>query len=171
MNTKQKYPMSMIFFHSLLAVLMIATLVVGWMMEDNRNLMPLHKSLGASVFIFGILRILNRMANISKIPPSVNHGALRLVEKVVHGLLMLVMVALPMGGWLTSNAHGYPVSVFGLFNLPTLIGKNESWAHTLGEMHEAGAAAFVILLVLHVAGVVYHKVKTKDDVLSRMSPF
>ena len=104
MNTKQKYPMSMIFFHGLLAVLMIATLVVAWMMDDNKDLMPLHKSLGATVFIFGILRILNRMSNMAKLPPSVNHGALHWVEKAVHGLLMLVMLALPFVGWLMSNA-------------------------------------------------------------------
>ena len=171
MNTKQKYPMSMIFFHGLLAVLMIATLVVAWMMDDNKDLMPLHKSLGATVFIFGILRILNRMSNMAKLPPSVNHGALHWVEKAVHGLLMLVMLALPFVGWLMSNAKGYPVSVFGLFNLPTLIAKNEPLAHTLKEMHETGANVFVALLVLHVVGVVYHKVKTNDDVLSRMSPF
>ena len=102
MNTKQKYPMSMIFFHGLLAVLMIATLVVAWMMDDNKDLMPLHKSLGATVFIFGILRILNRMSNMAKLPPSVNHGALHWVEKAVHGLLMLVMLALPFVGWLMS---------------------------------------------------------------------
>ena len=171
MNTKQKYPMSMIVFHALLAVLMIATLVVGWMMGDNRGLMPLHKSLGALVFIFGVVRIINRMRNMGKIPPSVNQGAMRLVEKSVHGLLMVVMLAMPFVGWLISNAKGFPVSVFGLFNLPTLIDKNEPLAHTLGEMHETGAAVFVILLVLHVVGAVYHKIKTKDDVLSRMSRF
>ena len=171
MNTKQKYPMSMIVFHALLAVLMIATLVVGWMMGDNRGLMPLHKSLGALVFIFGVVRIINRMRNMGKIPPSVNHGALHWVEKSVHGLLMVVMLAMPFVGWLISNAIGFPVSVFGLFNLPTLIQKNEPLAHTLSEMHETGAAVFVILLVLHVVGAVYHKIKTKDDVLSRMSPF
>ena len=93
MNTKHKYPMSMIILHALLAILMIATLVVGWMMDDNRGLMPLHKSLGALVFIFGIVRIINRMRNMGKIPPSVNQGAMRLVEKSVHGLLM---VALPI---------------------------------------------------------------------------
>ena len=82
----------------------------------------------------------------------------------VGGILLFV-------GWLMSNAKGYPVSVFGLFNLPTLIAKNEPLAHTLGEMHETGAAVFVLLLVLHVVGAVYHKLKTKDDVLSRMSPF
>ena len=171
MNTKQKYPMSMIVFHALLAVLMIATLVVGWMMGDNRGLMPLHKSLGALVFIFGVVRIINRMRNMGKIPPSVNHGALHWVEKSVHGLLMVVMLAMPFVGWLISNAKGFPVSVFGLFNLPTLIQKNEPLAHTLSEMHETGAAVFVILLVLHVVGAVYHKINTRDEVLARMSPF
>ena len=171
MNTKQKYPMSMIVFHALLAVLMIATLVVGWMMGDNRGLMPLHKSLGALVFIFGVVRIINRMRNMANIPPSVNHGVLHLVEKSVHGVLMLMMLILPIVGWLVSNAKGFPVSVFGLFDLPTLIGKNLDLADTLGSMHKAGAAVFVFLLIVHVVGAVYHKLKTKEDVISRILPW
>ena len=154
MNAKQKYPKSMIFFHSLLAVLMIATLILGWMMDRENGLMFFHKSVGVLVLVFGVLRIVNRMRNMANIPLSVNYGALRLVEKAVHGLLMLVMLGLPVVGWLVSNAKGYPVSVFGLFDLPNLIGKNEALAETLGEMHEAGATVFVLILVLHIVGAV-----------------
>ena len=171
MNTKQKYPKSMIFYHSLLAVLMIATLILGWVMNRENGLMFFHKSVGVLVLVFGVLRIINRMRNMANIPPSVNHGVLHLVEKSVHGVLMLMMLILPIVGWLVSNAKGYPVSVFGLFDLPNLLGKNEALAETLGEMHEAGAAAFFFLLIFHVVGAVYHKLKTKEDVISRILPW
>ena len=171
MNTNHKYPKSMIFYHSLLAVLMIATLVLGWVMDRENGLMFFHKSVGALVLFFGVLRIINRVRNMGNIPPSVNHGALHLVEKSVHGLLMLMMLVLPIVGWLVSNAKGYPVSVFGLFDLPNLIGKNLDLADTLGGMHKAGAAVFVFLLIVHVVGAIYHKIKTKEDVISRILPW
>ena len=171
MNTNHKYPKSMIFYHSLLAVLMVATLVLGWVMDRENGLMFFHKSVGALVLFFGVLRIINRVRNMGNIPPSVNHGALHLVEKSVHGLLMLMMLVLPIVGWLVSNAKGYPVSVFRLFNLPDLIGKNEALSETLGEMHEAGATVFFLVLIAHVVAAVYHKVKTKEDVISRILPW
>ncbi len=171
MSTNHKYPKSMIFFHSLLAVLMLITLFLGWNIEDgDAKIMYFHKSFGGLVLVFGIVRIINRMRNMGKIPASVNDGLPHLLEKAVHGLLMLTMIGLPMMGWLTSNAFGYPATIFGL-NLPTLIGKDMDLAETLGEAHGAGAAVFVALLVLHVVGAIYHKVKTKEDVISRILPW
>ena len=38
MTTAQKYPASMILFHTIIAVLMITVLVLGWQLEDNPDL-------------------------------------------------------------------------------------------------------------------------------------
>lgn len=172
MFTPQKYPQSMIYFHALVAVLMITTLILGWTMTRENGLMFYHKSFGVLVLVFAVFRIINRMRNTANLPPSVNRGGLRIIEKSVHGLLMLAMLGLPLMGWLTSNANGRAVSVFGLFDLPTLMGKNDVWGHRLGELHENGATVFFILLVVHVAGVVYHRVQGKhENVLARMLPW
>lgn len=171
MNVQSKYPKSMIYYHALLAFLMLATLVLGWVMDRENGLMFLHKSVGVLVLVFGILRIVNSVRQRRAAPPSVNQGGLRVVEKAVHGLLMLSMLVLPMVGWLASNAKGYPVAVFGWFNLPNLMDKNESVAHLLGEMHEVGANVFFILVVVHVLGAVFHKFKSQENVISRMLPW
>lgn len=167
-----KYPLSMIVFHALIAVLMIATLVVGWQLEDNSSLMGLHKSLGVSVLVFAVLRLVNRMANLGKTPDSVNaKGSLnRIVEKSVHGLLYICMLAIPVVGWLTSNAFGYPASFFGLFSLPTLIAKNTDLAETLGHYHGFGANVFAVLLGLHLLGGLVHWVAQKQNIFKRMMP-
>lgn len=166
-----KYPMSVKLFHSVIALLMIATLVIGWQLEDNEDLMGLHKSLGVAVLILAILRVVNRVRAKNDVPGSVNAvGSLQyLAEKIVHGLLYLVMLGLPIMGWLTSNAFGYPASFFGLFNLPTLIGKNIDLAEQLGELHGLGADVFVGLLALHVLGGVVHLLLNKENVFKRMS--
>lgn len=166
-----KYPMSVKLFHSLIALLMIAALVVGWQLEDNEDLMVLHKSLGVAVLILGALRVVNRIRAKDSVPASVNtQGSLKfMAEKAVHGLLYLTMIGLPIVGWLTSNAFGYPATFFGLFNLPTLIGKNIDLAEQLGELHGFGADVFVGLLALHILGAFVHLVTTKQNVFKRMS--
>ncbi|TDR32833.1 cytochrome b [Hydromonas duriensis] len=166
-----KYPMSVKLFHSLIALLMIATLVVGWQLEDNEGLMGLHKSLGIAVLLLGVLRLINRIRAKDRIPASVNTiGSLKYwVEKAVHGLLYLTMFGLPVVGWLTSNAFGYPASFFGLFNLPTLIGKNIDLAEQLGSLHGFGADVFVGLLAVHILGALVHLLMNKENVFKRMS--
>lgn len=166
-----KYPKSVRLFHSLLALLMIATLVVGGQLDDNEGLMGLHKSLGIAVLLLGVLRIVNRIRAKDSMPASVNaQGSLKfMAEKAVHGLLYLSMLGLPIVGWLTSNAYGYPASFFGLFSLPTLVGKNVELAEKLGELHEFGANVFFALLVVHILGAVVHLVTAKQNVFKRMS--
>lgn len=167
-----KYPMSMILFHTLIAVLMIATLVLGWLMEDNKSLMGTHKSLGIAVLILALLRLVNRLRYIGNTPISVNaKGSLSSIfEKSVHGLLYICMLAIPVVGWLTSNAFGYPASFFGIFSLPTLIAKNEDLAENLGHLHGLGADIFVVLLGLHVLGGLVHLFMHKQNIFKRMLP-
>lgn len=168
----KKYPLSMIVFHTLIAVFMIGALLIGWNLEENRDLMMLHKSFGVAVLLLAVVRIINRFRVAKSVPESVNpKGLKRIVEKSVHGLLYIVMLGIPLCGWLLSNASGYPASFFGLFSLPTLMAKNPDMAHTLGEFHELGANVFFMLLILHILGGVVHLVKEKQNVFKRMSPF
>ena len=167
----QKFPISVKLFHTLVAVLMIATLVIGWQLEDdNMSLMMLHKSLGIAVLVVALLRFVNRIRAKNAVPASVHsqNSLQYIVEKAVHGMLYLTMIGIPVVGWLTSNAFGYPASFFGLFNLPTLVGKNVELAETLGEMHELGANVFVALLALHVLGAIAHLVMHKQNIFKRM---
>lgn len=166
-----KYPRSMMYFHHIVAILMIASFVVGKVAGENKQIMPLHKSIGLLLLIFAVIRIVNRLQNRSDIPATVNQGGKLLAEKVVHSLLIIMTVVLPVAGWLTSNFAGRAVSFFGLFDLPTLVSKNEVMAQTLGGMHKAGAMIFLALLVIHVFAVFYHKIKAGESVMSRMLPW
>ena len=96
-----KYPRSMMYFHHIVAILMIASFVVGKVAGENKQIMPLHKSIGLLLLIFAVIRIVNRLQNRSDIPATVNQGGKLLAEKVVHSLLIIMTVVLPVAGWLT----------------------------------------------------------------------
>lgn len=171
MRTNHKYPASMMIFHALIAVGMIATWLIA-QMQNFDDYIDLHRSLGFAVLVLAILRIINKRFVSSKIPASVNSkGSLKyILEKSTHGLLYLTMLIIPVIGCLLTNAQGEAVNVFGLFELPRLMAENFSLAATLSDLHELGADIFVILLVLHILGALVHLFRNKENVFKRMFP-
>lgn len=171
-STPQKYPLSVTIFHGLVAVVMISTLTIGWLLDDADELVTLHKSLGITVLVLVVLRIANRMFHRKSLPASVNPAGSPqyFFEKGVHGLLYLSMLVVPVLGWLKTNAAGHPASFFGLFDLPTLVDKNPDWSHTLGDAHSLAATIFAVLLGVHVLGAVAHLLLHRQNLFKRITP-
>jgi cytochrome b561 len=168
-----KYPASVIFFHTVIGLLMIATLIFGWLLEENPDLEDWHKALGIAILFLGVIRMLNRLRTKPQIPASLNaKGTLQFVaEKTVHGLLYLVMFSTPLLGWLLVSAQAEPIGFFGLFEVPALMAENESLTRTLKNLHELSANVFFGLVLLHVAGALLHHIKHKGGVFKRIMPF
>ena len=80
-------------------------------------------------------------------------------------------LAQPISGWLMSSAANYPVTLFGWFQFPALIGENHDLHETLEEVHEVLFYALLVGTVVHVAAALYHHFMLKDGVLRRMLPF
>ncbi|WP_248620847.1 cytochrome b [Paludibacterium yongneupense] len=158
--------------HWLVAGLMISTLIVGWLLDDNEGLMALHRSLGIAVLLAVLLRIVNRLRTRKVLPPSVNPaGSLKQrAEQAVHGLLYLCMLGVPLLGWLKTNAAGQSASFFGLFDLPVLLSHNRGLSHLLGGAHSLAATLFVVLLGMHLVGGLAHWAQHRENVLKRITP-
>ncbi|HDR8986289.1 cytochrome b [Burkholderia vietnamiensis] len=173
MKTATRYPLSISLLHWLLAVALTGNLIVGLLLDDNEDLVGLHKSIGVAILLLVALRLVNRLRARDRLPPSVNPaGTLRhSAERAVHGLLYALMLAIPVLGWLKTNAAGHPASCFGLFSLPTLVAKNRELSHWLGELHALAAYALVALVGLHVAAAVAHRVVHAENVLPRILPW
>ena len=172
-KTLQKYPFAVSILHGLVGLAMLSTLVIGWLLDDHEELMKLHRSLGVTVILLVILRIAVRISHRSALPRSVNQtGSLAyLAEKSVHGLLYLSMLAVPLLGWLKTNASGHAASFFGVFDLPRLMAKNPGLSHVLGGAHSLSATIFALLVGLHVAGALANLVTHKDNVFKRILPY
>jgi len=70
-----------------------------------------------------------------------------------------------------SSARGFPVSWFGLIQLPDLVPKSQRLYDALLQTHHLLAWALAAIVVLHVAAALKHHYVLKDDVLRRMLPF
>lgn len=162
-----KYPTSMIFFHTIIAILMISVLVMGWLLDDNPDLEYWHKAFGITVLFLAVLRIINRFRIGKKSPRSLNtQGSLQyILEKSVHGLLYIVMLSTPLLGWLLVSVEGETVSFLGLFDMPALIAENHALKHTIKGLHSLSANLFFTLVILHILGGLFHLIKKHDNML------
>ena len=94
----------------------------------------------------------------------------RIASNSVHGLLYLLLLALPILGWLAMGAGGFPVQFFE-WNLPQLIGKDKELYATIMEIHGTCGWLVAVLLILHIGGAMKHWIVNRDGVMGRMGFF
>ena len=130
-----------------------------------------HKSVGITILALAILRLLWRRLSPGPALPTSLKRYERLLANVTHHGLYLLLFLTPLAGWLMSSAKHYPVSWFGVVQLPDLISPNASAYLVLHEAHELLAYAIAGLAALHAAAALKHHFILKDGVLKRMLPF
>lgn len=172
-NTEESYGPIAIFQHWVMALLIIAMLALGLYMTglpiglSKLKYYGWHKALGVLILGLVALRLLWRAINIT---PSL--ASLPPWEKVAargtHAAFYVLMVLLPLTGWMMSSAAGLPVSFFGWFVLPDLVSPNDDLFKLLRESHGWLAYAMIALICLHVAASLKHHFIDKDDILRRM---
>lgn len=167
----------MVLLHWLLAVFILGILTVGFTMADlpkddplRPTLFFLHKSTGILILMLAALRLGVRVA--SRVPPPV--AGMPNWEKTIAKLTVIalyaLMIATPVAGWLMSSAAGKPVPLYGLVEMPALIGPDEKLADSLAELHESLGVLLAGLVALHIAAALKHQFIDKDHLLLRMMP-
>ncbi|WP_246659089.1 cytochrome b/b6 domain-containing protein [Rhizobium sp. FY34] len=113
----QRYPGAMRAMHWLVAVLVLATWPLGMVIKFVRDDVKLgfyllHESLGLIVLWLTLVRIGIRLT--SEVPKSPVDGALAMIAHAVHLSLYLMLIVMPVSGFLATNAHGFPLVWFGI---------------------------------------------------------
>jgi cytochrome b561 len=130
-----------------------------------------HKSFGITVLLLAVVRLLWRWMNPVPDLSAETRPWERVLAKVSHVLLYVLIFALPLSGWTMSSARSFPVSWFGWVQLPDLVAPNPDLYKTLHEVHEVLFNVLVVVAALHVAGALKHHFIDRNDVLKRMLPF
>ena len=128
-----------------------------------------HFMLGLSILGLVWLRIAARL--VWKAPNSTMDGVAwqRMAAKVAHFSLYVLMIGMPIAGWLILSAEGKVIPFFGL-ELPALVSENDALAEQVEEIHELGGTIGYWLIGLHAAASLVHHYILKDRVLTRMIP-
>jgi cytochrome b561 len=177
-NSADHYGLVSRFLHWAMALLILAMIGVGAYMTDlakedplRAQLYSMHKAVGVTLLGLAVIRILWILVSRPPVMPDALQRWEVVLAKSTVGLLYLLMLATPIAGYLMTNTGGKPISYFGLFELPALMGENHDLHEVLEEVHEILAFTILALVGLHVIGALKHRFFDKDpnaDVLKRM---
>ncbi|MCJ1887187.1 cytochrome b/b6 domain-containing protein [Pseudomonas sp. LA21] len=168
------FPLSLRVFHWLMAPLVLAMLLIGLGMVASVSprhamLVAIHKPLGAALLVLVLLRIAIRLTH--RVPPLPNdmpgwqRGAAHLSHLALYGLLL----AQPLVGWTMQSAGGYPVVLWGGFELPALVSPSVELHTVLRGAHSLIAYALLLTILLHLAAALFHGLIRRDAVLPSMT--
>lgn len=164
------------FLHWSIALMVIGLAIVGLLMDEMANspdklkVYALHKSTGLTVLALVLLRLLWRLIDTRPPLPASMPRWQRLLSSATHGLLYLLLLLMPLSGWLYNSASNFPLRWFGLFKVPALTGPDRDIKQWANDIHETGFYVLAALFALHVAAALKHHFIDRDATLARMTP-
>lgn len=134
--------------------------------DVREGLKTWHFMLGLSVFALVWVRLAAR--GLSPRLPAFRGwpGALAMA---MHVALYILMVAMPVMGWMLLSSEGKVVPFFGLV-LPPLVAPNAVLAGRIEGLHTTVGAVGYWLIGLHAAAALFHHYVLRDTTLRRMLP-
>jgi len=185
MSAPDRYSAIAVALHWTIALCILALFGLGIVMTSlppsdlSRTfaLYQLHKSLGITVLLLTVARLVWRLTHPA--PPLPESMSLweRRAAQTVHAAFYVLLLLIPLVGWalVSSSPLNIPTVLFGAIPwphlpvLPDLPYKKEVEA-VLKDVHGALAYGAAVLMVLHIGAALKHHFITRDNILARMIP-
>ncbi len=164
-------------FHWLMALLIFAQITLGllavsWRLSPAKlNLFVWHKSTGMLILALLVLRLLWRLSHKAPELPWEMPLWERAGAQLSHFLLYVLMIALPLTGWVISSASNVPFRIFWAIPLPAIVAPDKGLADLFATIHAWLVTLLALVLVAHVGAALRHHYVRKDAVLTRMLPW
>lgn len=135
--------------------------------DMRRDLMTWHFYCGYTIFMLVVLRIVARLfGQYPAIEPELLPWQ-RFLADWMHYALYLLMIAMPIAGFLGLAASGKTQMYFGV-ELPKLLETNKELAHSIFDIHETIGNIGYFLIGVHTLAALSHHYLQRDNALSRM---
>lgn len=172
-----RYSSVAILLHWLIALLIVSAFALGVTMVDIPGITPTklkyfswHKWVGVTVLTLACVRLLWRLTHPAPLYTFAMPAWQKAAAHGLHGLLYLLIFAVPVSGYFYSLAAGVPVVYLGVLPLPVLIEPNPALKPLLKQVHYAFNMTMLAGVALHVAAALKHQFIDRDGVLKRMLP-
>lgn len=168
-----RYTTPAIVLHWTIAVLIVGMLGVGTWMTDLKvsptkiSLYTWHKWMGLTVLLLVLIRLGWRLRHSAPALPAGLPNWQLLAAKMSHIALYVLMLAMPITGWLQNSAAGFPLTWFGLFKVPALIARDKASFAFWQQTHEVLAMVLMVLIAVHLLAAIKHAL-ARDGVFSRI---
>ena len=171
-----RYTRTAIGLHWVVALLIFAAFPVGLYMVElplsptKLKIYSYHKWVGVTIFLLAAVRLVWRTTHPAPpMPPSVPRWQ-QAIAGATHILLYLLIVAIPLSGWLMSSALGFQTVYLGVLPLPDLLEKDKLLGEQLKFLHMFLNYTLAALVLMHIGAALKHHLIDRDDILARMLP-
>ena len=127
-----------------------------------------HKSVGITIFMFAIARLVWRLRQ--GVPrPLPMPGWQSIASRISHWSMYGLIFLMPITGWLMSSASAYSVSWFNLVPLPDLVAADPDLEELFEEIHKTLAKVLFVIAAVHIAAAIKHSLIDRDGALARIT--
>lgn len=182
-HNPDRYSRVAIILHWAIAAAIVFQIVLGWRMGGENSastyaVFQLHKSIGITILLLSVLRLVWRLTHRAPPPPAEMPKYERIASAITHIAFYMIMIGLPISGWVLVSA--------AKIDIPTLLYSTIPWPHIgfIADMqpemksawevwaanaHSALAWLTYILLAVHIGAVIKHQWLDKQALLARMT--
>ncbi|MBT8427873.1 MAG: cytochrome b, partial [Erythrobacter sp.] len=174
-DTARRYSTGAMIFHWVIAI----AVIVNWRLAENAEhaeaiadkiaIFANHKALGILILVLTLGRLAWRWTH--PVPPLPSNLARweATLARTVHIIFYVLLIGLPLGGWMANSLSGREIDMFGIFVIPPLpIGENTEAAKAIFGLHATGGNVFIYLIALHILGALKHTFFDKNGGIFRM---
>jgi cytochrome b561 len=169
-SSEYTWPRALRLVHWASALLVIGLLTLGTYMvqlvadpAERFDLTQTHKSIGVIVLALTVLRLCLRMLATA---PKRERAPLLLAATATHTSLYVLLLLLPLSGWLmaTTTPVRVPTVVLGLFTLPYPFAPDLATYRLAHAVHVTAAIYLALLVFLHSAAAMAHALRGRRRV-------
>lgn len=137
------------------------------------RLLEQHVRFGLLIAALMVLRVSWRLASPPPPLPSSVSGWRRRAAGLTHKALYLLLLVMPVTGYVLWAWIGPTLDWWGVGRVPILFrgGDDELWRSVAGYVHEYGAYAVSALVILHIAAALHHQFGVRDGLIGRRMGF
>lgn len=125
---------------------------------------PFHSSIGLIIFVLALVRLIWAIRQRALRPAPLKFVR---AAKAGHHLLYVLMILTPLSAICLMLGKGYGLKLFGHVLVERGATSSEALA-ALGSLHAPLACFLTLMVVGHIAMVLYHRLVLKDKTLQRM---
>jgi cytochrome b561 len=171
LNENSRYSRVAQWLHWVIAIMVIGN-IVGGIFHDAIGkqfpVMPIHKAVGITVLALTLVRIGWRLTHAAPPLPARMPGWEKGLARFSHLFFYILLLLVPLSGWIMTSAGTRPLTWFGLFDIPKWSVTKDDMIVELSRTHGAMGLAFAALAILHIAAALRHHYILRDNVMRRM---
>ncbi|MBD3766024.1 MAG: cytochrome b [Rhodobacterales bacterium] len=163
--------------HWIMAALILPMIPAGLIMVQpgldrglQNALFLYHKNAGVLLLVLVVARLVWRQMSPPPAPPAHLAGWQVRIAEATHLGLYVLLIVLPVAGYVRVRAGGFPIESLDALGIPALVPRSDTLADVAKTVHYLSGLAIAVLVAMHVGAALMHGIVKRDGVFSRMWP-